>query len=226
MGVGLKRNYVFCPFERKVGRVSRDVWLKMLKIAHELDLNKGGIYDARSGAINLWVSDVDKPSDYTFKVTKGALKYPRNYLAGLYGQHVDETTVELYLTITNYARRDFAKWLLNHGNISYEEFKAMEELAEKGTDEEWRWAMEKVKWLIEQAEKEAIFKEIAYCPFCGKEFPDLQLFNDLVAHIVTHVEVKAIIMSGDGWLIETEKGTLTPEDYTKTVKRNDSMRVS
>jgi len=213
-----KGTYVFSPYERRVGRVSRDVWYKMLKIAHELDLNKGGVYDARSGAINLWVAPEDKPSDYVWSIDKGALSYPRNYLAGLYGQFVDEDTVELYLTITNYARRDYARWLLNHSNISYEEYKAMEELAEKGTESEWKWAMEKVKWLIEQAEREAVFKEIVYCPFCGKEFPELKLFNEFVEHVAIHTKVKAVIMGGDGWLIETEKGTLTPEDYTKTIK--------
>jgi hypothetical protein len=213
-------SYEFSRFERKLGVVSRDVWLKMLQIAHDLDLNKGGVYDARSGAINLWVAPDDKPVDYTWEITKGALNFPRNFLASIYGQFVDgDDNVELYLVIHNYARRDFAKYLLNHSNISYEEYKAMLELAEKGTDEEWKWATDKAKWLIDAAEKESVFKEIAYCPFCGKEFPDLQLFNDLVTHIATHVKVKAVIISAEGNLIETERGTLTPNDYIKTVKK-------
>ena len=213
-----KGTYVFSPYERRVGRVSRDVWYKMLKIAHELDLNKGGICDARSGAINLWVSPEDKPSDYIWEITKGALNYPREYLAGLYGQFVDENTVELYLEITNYARMDEARERFKRGEISWMEFKEIVDLAERGTDEEWRWTMEKVNWLIEQAKAESVFKEIVYCPFCGREFPELKLFNEFVEHIASHVKVKAVIMGGDGWLIETEKGTLTPEDYTKTIK--------
>ncbi|MEM2582240.1 MAG: hypothetical protein QXD09_05495 [Candidatus Caldarchaeum sp.] len=47
-----KGTYVLSPYERRVGRVSRDVWYKMLKIAHELDLNKGGIYGKSPPPVN------------------------------------------------------------------------------------------------------------------------------------------------------------------------------
>ena len=210
-------SFAFSRYERKFGKVSVDVWRKMLQIAYDLDLNKGGVYDARGGCVNLWVAPEDKPEDYTWEISKGALKYPRNFLASICGQYVDDE-VELYLVIHNYARRDHAEWLLNHSNISYKEYKTMLELSEKGTKEEWRWVIEKANWLIEMAKKESVFKEIAYCPFCGKEFPNLQIFNDFVLHISSHVKVKSIVMAEDGYHIETEKGTLTPADYTKQIK--------
>jgi len=215
------KSYVFSRYERKIGEVSRIVWQKMLEIAHDFDLDKGGVYDARSGVINLWVAPEDKPSDYTFKITKGALRYPRNFLASIYGEFTEDGTVELYMAIHNYARVDYAGWLLEHGVISYKEYEEAIELSERGTDEEWKWAMAKAKWLIDIAVKESAFIDVAYCPFCGQEFPNLQIFNDFIIHLMTHVKVKAIISTEDGWAVETEKGTLFPEDYTrKKVKKN------
>jgi hypothetical protein len=206
---------VFSRYERKIGEVSRDVWQRMLEIAHGLDLNKGGIYDARSGAINLWVAPEDKPLDYVWEIRKGALSFPRNFLASIYGQFTEDGDVELYLVIYNYARKDYAEYLFNHSNISYKEYRAMLDLAEKGTDAEWSWAMAKAKWLIDMAVKESVFIDVTYCPFCGQEFPNLQIFNDFIMHLLTHTKIRNILGTDDGWAIETEKGILFPDDYIR-----------
>jgi len=210
--------YLFSPFERKIGKVSREVWVKMLQIAREMDLNKGGIYDARLMAINIWSAPEDKPSDYTFEITKGCLNYPRNFLASIYGEFTEDGGVELYMELYNPARRGHAKRLFEEGKISYEEYKRMLELSEKGTEAEWDWALAKAKWLIETAERESVFKEIVYCPYCGQEFTELKLFNEFILHLATHVNIKSVTLGEDGIYIETEKHTLTPEDYIKTKK--------
>jgi hypothetical protein len=213
------KKHVFSRFERRLGTVNRDVWFKMLQIAHDFDLDKGGLYDARSGAINIWCSPEDKPDDYMFEITRGALNFPRNFMASIYGQFTRSgKNVELYLVIHNYGREDHAKALLNDGKISWREYKDMLELVERGTPSEWRWVEDKARWLIETARKESVFKDIVFCPFCGVEFPELQLFNDFVLHIMKHTKVKKIVMGEDGIYVETENGVLTPNDYIKTKK--------
>jgi hypothetical protein len=213
-----KRKYVFHPNEKVIGVVSREVFAKMHQIARDLDLNKNGIYDSRGGgAINIWTSPSEKPSDYTFEITKGRLNYPRNFLASIYPEFIDDgRQVKLYMVIHNSARKDLARHLLDHSNISYEEYKEMLELAEKGTSFEWDWALEKAKWLIETAKKESVFKEIVYCPYCGQEFPELKLFNEFILHLMMHVRLKSVVIAEDGIHIETEKYTITPQDYIKT----------
>jgi hypothetical protein len=223
-----KKKFIFHPNEKVIGVVSREVFAKMHQIARDLDLDKNGIYDSRGGgAINLWVSPSDKPSDYTFEITKGRLNYPRNFLASIYPEFIDDgRRVKLYMVIHNSARENLAKHLYSNGEISYEEYKEKLELAEKGTDSEWSWALEKAKWLIETAEKEAVFKEIIYCPYCGREFPELKLFNEFILHLATHIQIKSVILTEDGIHIETEKHTLTPQDYIKTKRTEDLNRVS
>jgi hypothetical protein len=216
-----KRKFIFHPNEKVIGVVSREVFAKMHQIARDLDLNKGGIYDSRGGgAINLWVSPSDKPSDYTFEITKGRLNYPHNFLASIYPEFIDDfRRVKLYMVIHNSARKDLARHLYSNGEISYEKYKEMLELAEKGTGFEWNWALEKAKWLIETAKKESIFREIVYCPYCGQEFPDLKLFNEFILHIRQHVNLKSIVLADDGIYLETEKGPIPPQEYVKLKRK-------
>jgi hypothetical protein len=215
-----KRRYVFHPNERLFRVVSREVLAKMHQIAADLDLDKGGLFDSRGGgAINIWVSPSDKPADYTFEITKGRLNHPRNFLASIYPLFItDGRYVALYMVIHNFARRMLAERLLDEGKISYKEYREMVELSEKGTKEEWEWSLAKAKWLIETAEKEAAFREVVYCPFCGQEFPDLKLFNEFILHIRQHVNLKSIVLADDGIYLETEKGPIPPQEYVK-VKR-------
>ena len=198
-----------------IGTVSHKVWNKMLEIACELDLNKNGIFDGRSSAINMWVSPEDKPSDWQFKISKCALNYPREYLATLYGIHQNNTNVKLLLTICNYSRRDFAQSLLGESEISFNEYSNQKKLSEQGAEAEWKWAKEKVHWLINLAEKEQVFQTVLCCPFCNRK--GFETFNELIECINSHVEVTAVII-GKG--IQTSKGLLTENDYTTTVKEN------
>jgi len=64
--------------------------------------------------------------------------------------------------------------------------------------------------------RDVFVKEIVYCPYCGREFPELKLFNDFILHLATHVQIKSVTLGEDGIYIEIEKYTLTPQDYIKT----------
>jgi len=207
--------------KKHLATVSRRVWRKMIEIGHDFDLNKDGIYDSRLGAVNIWVSPDDKPEDWEFRITKGALKYPRAYLATIYGEarETDYNIFDLYLTITNYERRDKAKILFNQNLISYEEYRKECKIAENGTAEEWKWAETKAKWLLDLAKKEQVFKTVLKCPFCGNT--NFKLFNDLISCIVSHgIRVDSVIL-GQGIL--TEKGLLTEADYTSTIREAENV---
>ena len=57
-------------------QVSRSFIRQLLKTASEFDLNKDGLYDGRSGCVNIWASQDDKPSCWSVEVTKGDFDFP------------------------------------------------------------------------------------------------------------------------------------------------------
>ena len=175
-----------------IKNVTAKVIWKMKEIAQEMDIDRGGHYDCRMGCINIWVSPEDKPKDWEFPITKGALKYPREYLGELYWQEDANGTFALFLSINNYAREHHAEKLYKSGKISYEQFKEQQRLAKTGTAEEWKWLEEKARYLIELAEKEKIFEKRLRCPICGRE--DFETINDFVRCLVSHgVRVKSVV---------------------------------
>ena len=164
--------------EKYLATVPLEVWQAMLRLASDFDLNNDGLYDARSMAINIWVSPTDKPRDWLFKITRGALKYPREYLATINAYRLDDNRVRLTLSVTNYARKHAAESLFYSGRIDYRRYKQMLKLAEQGTQDEWEWAEQKARHLLEQAQRESVFEEIIICPFCGQEFPGNGCFKE------------------------------------------------
>jgi len=210
----MSKKYHFDRYERLLGKVSRRVFTAMHEVAREYDLNEGGVYDQRGGgAINLWVAPEDKPEDWCWKITKGALNFPREYLAGIFPRWTSEDEVELYLVIRNYARRDEAEELFNKGKISYSEYKRRLELTQKGTDAEVKWCLEKFKWLLEKAKEKAKYRWVIKCPFCGLEGFENKLFNVFIEHLAKHGKVIDITMTNSGYVVRMEGCILTPEDY-------------
>jgi len=70
--------------------IPAELWRRLLEKGEELDLNQGGLWDSRAGAINLWASPEDKPKGWEeVEITKGALNYPRSYVAGFYGEYLE-----------------------------------------------------------------------------------------------------------------------------------------
>lgn len=59
------------------------VWYKMQELATRLDIDNGGIYDKRMGAINIWASPEDKPNDYTYPIVSRT-GHPREFIAAVY----------------------------------------------------------------------------------------------------------------------------------------------
>jgi hypothetical protein len=78
---------------------------KILDVAKELDVNKGGLYDARAGCVNIWCSPEDKPQCWPKEVLQGTLNYPRDYVAGIYWEwnwENDKDRAALYLEVEPY----------------------------------------------------------------------------------------------------------------------------
>jgi hypothetical protein len=66
-----------------LGAITPREWRAVLQVAHELDLNQGGYWDGRSGAVNAWCGPDDKPAGWPAEVeiTRGALAHPRSFVA-------------------------------------------------------------------------------------------------------------------------------------------------
>lgn len=50
------------------------------RVVRKEDIDKGGLYDSRSRAINIWCSSEDKSVGYRYKIRKKALNCPRDYI--------------------------------------------------------------------------------------------------------------------------------------------------
>jgi len=163
--------------KKSIGIVTRELWKDILETAHELDLNKNGLYDARGGCVNIWVSSEDKPKDWRWEIRKGALNYPRAFLGTIWIEYKNENEIELFLEVTNYAKEDEAKELFEKREIDFETYKAILAEAKIGTPEEWEWLEQKAKELIEKAKrryeivvvgKRRLVPTTETCPVCNK----------------------------------------------------------
>ncbi len=76
---------------------------RLLDIGHKLDINKGGIFDSRSGVVNIWASPTEKPSCWNEEIIQGCLDFPRDYVGGLYWEFQDENKYKLYIDASPYA---------------------------------------------------------------------------------------------------------------------------
>lgn len=85
-----ERSWIIAENEIVFNTVHTIVWNAMRQLGREEDLNKNGLFDSRSGAINVWCSPEDQPEDYFGEVTQGTLDYPRNIVATLYGHYNEE----------------------------------------------------------------------------------------------------------------------------------------
>lgn len=165
--------------------------VKILAVGREFDVDKGGYYDARSGAVNFWCGPEDKPSCWDQEIIQGALNYPRDYVSGLYWDFNEGTgKFDLRIDVVPYALLEKKKAL---------------------TDEVWdkliEWTEHQVKGIIRLA---AIHETDlgTCCPFCDFVLPVDYLLNDMLEHINEKhldVKIKAVTVGGRPTL-DTNKG--------------------
>jgi len=182
--------YDGCRWEEVIGR---ELWERILRIGLRLDLNKGGLWDSRLGCINLWVSPEDHPPSWKgVPIYKGALSYPRGYLAGFYGEPKGDDEVIIHLVIAPYDRVG-------------ERFRLRAE--EMSTEDELEWCLAKWKEIKEIAERELAPPPGIYCPLCDRRIR-VALLNDFLQHLNQHgVEVHGIFL-GEEPYIDTSIGKI------------------
>ncbi len=85
----------------------RETWQKLLRKANELDINKGGYCDTRSGVINFWCGPDNKPDEWIWEIEKHQLDYPREYVGAVTPAWDDESDLIVAFSIssTNYAMK-------------------------------------------------------------------------------------------------------------------------
>jgi hypothetical protein len=175
-------------------QVSRSFVQRLLKTASEFDINKGGLFDARSVCANIWCSPDDKPSCWNIEVTKGGLNYPREYVGGLYWDWLDDDRVSLYLDATPYALLDQAR-------------KTRQELSEEAWGSIHDWLKAKAQELIRlaQLQPQTVGTQ---CPLCSFILPADHLLNDLLDHLTKEHRVQTLeVILGDRPMVVTDRGS-------------------
>jgi hypothetical protein len=85
----------------------KETWQQLLRKANELDINKGGYCDARSGVINFWCGPENKPKDWMWNIEKHQLNYPREYIGDATPVWDEEgNLVAFSITSTNYTMKE------------------------------------------------------------------------------------------------------------------------
>ncbi len=83
-------------------RADRSLLRQFLATGRAWDLERGGLYDARSGVVNIWCGPHDKPACWNQPISQGGLSYPREYVGGLYWEWHDDDQAELFVEAAPY----------------------------------------------------------------------------------------------------------------------------
>lgn len=145
----MSENFIFSSNEILIGTILRNIWPEMHRIAREEDINKDGYYDERwGGTINIWCGPDNKPEGYNYKITKGGLNFPRNFMASIYG-YPDYTKIKLFLVVKN-----FAAELTVVKKEKWDLIKAKKLL--DGTSQDIDWSTKMANELIKKAEQKTL----------------------------------------------------------------------
>lgn len=167
---------------------------KILSAGHAFDINKGGLYDARSGVVNIWCSPDDRPLCWEVAVTCGGLDYPRAYVGALNWDWLDDDRVVLHIEADPHDLLD------RHPRRPL-------------TDAEWAdilgWLRRHALALVRLAALAP--REVGTrCPLCPFVLPAGELLNDLLDHIAGQhpaVNVQGIDLSHTP-VLRTDRGNL------------------
>jgi hypothetical protein len=160
----------------------RKLCVKVLAVGREFDVNKAGLYDARSGCVNIWASPEDKPSGWNTVITRGGLKHPRALVGSLGWEWTGDDAVQFVYDVSPYdllPGRSTAGWHLI-------------------ADDLWAscaaWVQEKSLALLRLARMHEAYLG-AGCPWCSFILAPGNLFNDMVSHAVhAHGLVYAVVL--------------------------------
>ena len=170
----------------------REFLQRLLTAGRAFDLDRGGLYDVRSGLINIWCSPDDKPACWNRPISRGGLRFPREYVGTFAWNWLDDDRAELYIEATPY---------------SLLERREREPLPEQSWQELLTWLREKALDLVRLARLEPRVIGTC-CPFCSFVLPSGELLNGLIEHIaVSHPDVQLQgVTLGDIPILTTDRG--------------------
>jgi|GEM_PF-6135038 len=90
-------------------RLKADQIGRMKMIGNELDIDNGGYFDSRMGAINIWCGPEDKPESWEAEIIQAALNHPRCIVGTLQWTWISDNEAELTLCICPYELEDQKK---------------------------------------------------------------------------------------------------------------------
>src|SRR6185312_15828366 len=97
----------------------------ILRTGHDMDIDKGGLYDSRSGCVNIWCSPEDKPACWDAPITQGDLDYAREVVGSLFFDWTDDDFMRVLVDATPYdlidARASQGKLLLQQPQVTEED---------------------------------------------------------------------------------------------------------
>lgn len=174
-------------------RLDRKGIERILQTGQRYDIEKGGLYDARSGCVNIWAAPEDKPGCWDTEIEAAGLDYPRSYVGSLDWEWGEADIAELFVEAAPYDLLD-----------KYER---------KGFPaEDWE---EVLRWTEAKARELLVLAETApevigtHCPFCSFVLPSGALINTLLAHITEkhpHEKPTALVI-GNGVEVVTRNDT-------------------
>jgi hypothetical protein len=172
--------------------VEREFLQRLLATGRAFDLERNGLYDARSGVVNVWASPDDKPACWDRPIRRGGLRYPREYVGALGWDWRGDDQAELYVEATPYA-------LL--------EGRRRQPLPEQSWREVLAWLRGKALGLVRLARLEPRVVGVC-CPFCAFVLPAGELLNGLVEHVAAaHPDVRLRGLTlGDVPVLTTDRG--------------------
>jgi hypothetical protein len=175
--------------------VDREFVQRLLSTGRAFDLERGGLYDARSGVVNVWCSPDDKPACWDRPIRRGGLRYPREYVGGLGWEWQDDDHADLYVEAAPYALLDQRR----HKPL---------------TGQDWQeimaWLREKATGLVRLA-RQGPQVVGTRCPFCSFVLPAGELLNGLLTHIGEDhrdVSLRGVVL-GEAVVLRTDRGELT-----------------
>jgi len=190
--------------------VDRKMWALMLQAGHVLDIEKGGLFDSRSGAVNVWASPDDKPDGWDIvTITRGALSFPRSFVGSVYTEYDENELQDMHFSLVDLDPENvvflvvdatpYDRWEITGKNRPDEQ----EQL-----NKEMEWVKTRIDKLFEMAKANYEFEDVEsiYCKFCDKRIK-VVLVNDFISHLIEehNVSVENVVI-GDGVQIDTNIG--------------------
>jgi len=158
-------DYKSCVLEEEI---KEPIWRLCVERGRELDLGKGGYYDAKDCCIQFWCGPEDQPADWKgVEIHKMALAYPRALVGAVYTQY-GERPMTLHWLLYPYEKAAYLEGVESTLDLRHP-------VERYGTTEDLAWCRGKFRELLEWALEEydrrvpryegTVYETELHCPF-------------------------------------------------------------